>query len=306
MKTKMAFLVIACLIASVAGAKDAIDLFDRVEHHNVDNDGVNIHYVTIGEGAPVLFVHGFPDFWYAWRNQMVGLEDGYKCVAMDMRAYNKSGQPEGVDNYGMTFLLSDVEAVIEDLGVDDVTLVAHDWGGAIAWQFAIRFPDRVNKLIICNLTHPTGYQTVRENATAEQKANTDYIRRFQDPEATKMFNPKMLAGICASGEPAQIRDRFVKAFENSSIDGMLNYYRAVFGQLESGALAEELPNLKMPVLQFHGLKDTAVDKDGLRDTWNWVDQDYTLVTVPQSGHWVQREAADIVTTTMRGWLDSRE
>jgi len=62
----------------------------------------------------------------------------------------------------------------------------------------------------------------------------------------------------------------------------------------------------MPVLQFHGLKDTAVDKDGLRDTWNWIDTDYTLVTLPQSGHWVQREAADIVTTTMKWWLKARE
>jgi len=306
MKTKMTFLMMACLIASVAGAGDVDTLFDRVEHHNADNDGVNIHYVTLGEGDPVLFVHGFPDFWYAWRNQMAGLEDGYKCVAMDMRAYNKSGQPEGIDNYAMKFLLSDVEAVIKDLGVDNVTLVAHDWGGAIAWQFAIRFPDRVNKLIICNLTHPTGYDTVRRNATPEQKKNTEYIKQFQSPEATKMLNPAMLANICAGGEPDAIKDRFVKAFENSSIDGMLNYYRAAFGSITSGELAEDLPNLKMPVLQFHGLKDTAVDKDGLRDTWNWVDADYTLVSIPQSGHWVQREAADIVTTTMRGWLDARK
>ena len=306
MKTKITFLALACLMASVAGADDAADVFDRVEHHNVDNNGVNIHYVTLGEGAPVLFVHGFPDFWYSWKHQMNGLADGYKCVAMDLRAYNKSGKPEGVENYDMPLLLSDVEAVIKDLGVDDVTLVGHDWGGAISWQFAINFPDRVNKLIICNLTHPKGYQTVRENATPEQKANTEYIKRFQDPEATKMFNPTMLANISAGPESAEVKARFVKAFENSSIDGMLNYYRAVFGQLESGELAEETPNLKMPVLQFHGLKDTAVDKDGLRDTWNWIDEDYTLVSIPQSGHWVQREGAEIVTSTMRSWLDDRK
>ncbi len=121
-----------------------------------------------------------------------------------------------------------------------------------------------------------------------------------------MFYPHMIAGISAGPESAEVKARFVTAFENSSIDGMLNYYRAIFGQLESGALSEEVPNLKMPVLQFHGLLDTAVDKDGLRDTWNWVDADYTLVTVPSSNHWVQRDGAEIVTSTMRGWLDARK
>ena len=87
---------------------------------------------------------------------------------------------------------------------------------------------------------------------------------------------------------------------------MLDYYRAAFSSLnaEPGE-SPELPMLTMPVLQFHGLKDKAVDKDGLRDTWNWIDTDYTLVTIPSSDHWVQREAADMVSTTMLWWLKSR-
>ncbi len=303
MKTNLLVLAIACLAVGVASAED---VFDRVDHHFVDNNGVKIHYVTLGEGPPVLFVHGFPDFWYSWKDQIAGLSDGYKCIAMDTRAYNQSDKPEGVENYKIELLLSDVAAVIKDIGADNVTLVGHDWGGAISWQFAIQNPDLVNKLVICNLTHPKGYQTVRENATPEQKKNTEYIKRFQDPEAAKMFNPQMLANIAAGPEPAEVKAHFVKAFENSYVDGMLNYYRAIWPLLESGGLAQEVPNLKMPVLQFHGLKDTAVDKDGLRDTWNWVDADYTLVTVPSSGHWVQREAADIVTSTMRAWLDARK
>ena len=89
----------------------------------------------------------------------------------------------------------------------------------------------------------------------------------------------------------------------SYIDGMLNYYRASFGSLEGGA--EAVPPLDVPVLQFHGLQDTAVDKDGLRDTWNWINQDYTLVTMPNHGHWIQNEAADMVSTTMEWWLKAR-
>lgn len=295
-------LILTCF---VAGADDADDIFDKVDHHMVDNNGVNIHYTSIGEGPVVLFVHGFPDFWYTWRHQMNGLSDKFKCVAMDTRANNKSDKPEGVENYGMDFLLSDITAVVKDLGVEEITLVGHDWGGAIAWRYAIHNQDIVNKLVMCNLTHPKGYMTVRKNATPEQEANTKYIERFQDPDAAKAFTAKGLAQGIAGRFGEDVRARYEAAYEKSSFDGMLNYYRAAWSRLNADD-EEELPDLDMPVLQFHGLLDTAVDKDGLRDTWNWITEDYTLVTLPKTGHWVQGEAADMVTTTMRWWLLSRQ
>ena len=96
----------------------------------------------------------FPIFGIPGAKQMAALSDNYKTVAMDTRAYNKSGKPEGVEHYTMSHLMSDVEAVIKDLEVDSVTLVGHDWGGAISWRFAMHYPQLVNKLVICNLTHP--------------------------------------------------------------------------------------------------------------------------------------------------------
>ena len=281
-------------------------VFERVEHHETDNDGVALHYVTLGKGPVILFVHGFPDFWFTWRQQMAALSDEYKTVAMDMRAYNKSGKPEGVEHYTLPHLLADVEAVIKDLRVDSVTLVGHDWGGVISWQFAMRYPHRVNKLVICNLTHPRGYATVRRDATAEQKANTQYINDFQTPGFEERFTPETLARISLGDVSGVVWESYVDAFARSSIKGMLDYYRAAYPGLNSEAgWGADLPNLTMPVLQFHGLKDKAVDKDGLRDTWNWIDENYTLVTIPSSGHWVQRDAADIVSDTMRWWLKSR-
>lgn len=292
------------VLAAMPAWANGDDIFDQVEHHYTDNDGVKLHYVTKGEGPVVLFVHGFPDFWYSWRHQMAGLADDFKVVAMDTRAYNKSDQPKGVENYKLEILLSDVGAVIDALGVEDVTLVGHDWGGAIAWRYAMLNQDRVNKLVICNLTHPNGYMAVRQNATPEQEANMKYIENFQKPGAEKMFTPKMVAQMVAGKSGDVVKGRYETAFENSSFEGMLNYYRAVWPVL-TGDQPEEVPNLDMPVLQFHGLKDTAVDKDGLRDTWNWINADYTLVTIPEAGHWVQEEAHDVVTSTMKWWLKSR-
>jgi len=295
---------------SVGGAQlptsQAADVFDRVEHHQADNEGVSIHYVTLGEGPVVLFVHGFPDFWYTWREQMEALSRDFKTVAIDMRAYNKSDKPEGVEHYGMPHLLADVDAVIKDLGVDSITLVGHDWGGAISWQFAMFYPQRVNKLIICNLTHPNGYMTVRRNATAEQKENTKYITRFQTPGYEDRLTPEVLTEIAVGHVSGEVRDRYMNAFSRSSAKGMLDYYRAAFGSLDTDSdQSKEWPKLSMPVLQFHGLKDKAVDKDGLRDTWHWMNKDYTLVTLPSSDHWVQRDAAEMVSQTMLWWLKSR-
>lgn len=175
--TFIALCVLALCAAAAAG--QGKDIYDDVENHYADNDGVKIHYVTYGEGPVVLFVHGFPDFWYSWRHQMAGLGDAYKTVAMDLRGYNHSDQPDGVDPYRMPLLLADVTAVIDDLGAEDVTLVGHDWGGAISWPYANVNPKRVNTLIICDLTHPRGYANVIANATPEQRANTEYARGFR-------------------------------------------------------------------------------------------------------------------------------
>jgi pimeloyl-ACP methyl ester carboxylesterase len=288
------------------GTAAGTEVFDRVEHHQADNDGVSIHYVTHGEGPVILFVHGFPDFWYTWREQMAVLSKDFKTVSMDTRANNKSGKPDGVENYTMPHLMADIEAVINDLGVSSVTLVGHDWGGVISWQFAMHYPQLVNKLVICNLTHPNGYKTVRRNATTEQKANTNYITQFQTPGFEDQLTPEVFTGISAGDVSDEVRERYLNAFSQSSAKGMLDYYRAAYKDLsgEPGG-DEDLPQLSMPVLQFHGLKDKAVDKDGLRDTWNWIDADYTLVTLPDTDHWVQREAADMVSNTMLWWLKSR-
>lgn len=282
------------------------DVFDQVEHHETENSGVKLHYVTMGEGPVILFVHGFPDFWYTWREQMAALSGEFRTVAMDTRANNQSGQPDGVEHYAMPHLLADVESVIKDLGVETVTLVGHDWGGSISWQFAMGYPQYVNKLVICNLTHPRGYMSVRQNASDEQKANTQYITDFQTPGFEDRLTPEVLTGISAGDTDDNIRARYLDAFSKSSVKGMLDYYRAAFSGLNtSGNASQELPMLTMPVLQFHGLEDKAVDKDGLRDTWNWIEADYTLVTIPGCNHWVQREAADMVSETMRWWLKAR-
>ncbi len=283
-------------------------LIDRVEHHDVDNNGVNVHYVTLGEvvtGETLLFVHGFPNFWYVWHNQMEAFEDEYRIVAMDTRATNRSGKPEGVESYDMPLLLSDISAVIDDLGVDQVTLVAHDWGGIISWQFVMdaTYASRVQRLIMMNLTHPRGFSRTLANATPEQRRATEYARTFQRPGVGAGIQSGA-AGRAqrAYGDQGERVVQFVQeAYERSDIELRLNFYRANYPK-EPYVELTDWPQIDMPVLQFHGLNDSAVDQDGLSNTWDWIDGDYTLVTYPGIGHTVQIQAADRVIETMRWWL----
>ncbi|MFB3111215.1 MAG: alpha/beta fold hydrolase, partial [Gemmatimonadales bacterium] len=106
--------VISIMALSSACSSDRQDLYDRVEHHYADSDGVRIHYVTVGQGPLVVMIHGFPDYWYSWRHQMEALSKDHRVAAMDMRGYNRSDKPKGVESYGMAHLIDDLAAVVRD------------------------------------------------------------------------------------------------------------------------------------------------------------------------------------------------
>ncbi|MEX2016235.1 MAG: alpha/beta hydrolase, partial [Candidatus Hydrogenedentales bacterium] len=138
----------------------------------------------------------------------------------------------------------------------------------------------------------------------EQRANSEYARNFQKPDSHKMLSAQALAGFV--GKDEETRKRYIEAFENSSLNGMMSYYRENYPREPYEENAAQIPNAKMPVLQFHGLKDTALHHHGLNNTWEWLDADYTLVTIPQASHWAHHDAHEIVTDTMRWWLKARQ
>ncbi len=159
------------------------DIESKVTHGYADSNGVKIHYASLGQGPLIVMIHGFPDFWYTWRDQMEALSDKFQCVAIDQRGYNLSDKPKGVENYDMRLLVGDVIAVIQALGKEKAIIVGHDWGGAVAWQVALNAPQMTEKLIILNLPHPRGLSRELANNPAQQKASA-YARNFQTPEAT--------------------------------------------------------------------------------------------------------------------------
>ena len=267
----------------------------------VDSDGVRLHYVTAGKGPLVVLLHGFPDFSYTWRDQMPALAKHFQVVALDLRGYNKSDQPQGVENYAIDKLTGDVASVVKHFQQEKATIVGHDWGGAIAWAFAMNHPDKTERLVILNLPHPKGL--VRELANnPEQQKNSQYARTFQLPGAAAALRPELLALWVKDADDRKV---YVEALKRSSIEGMLNYYKANYPR-EPYKNDQEFPPVKCSVLMIHGLGDQYLLPGALNDTWKWVEKDFTLVTIPKAGHFVHRDAPELVTNTMLRWLTREE
>jgi pimeloyl-ACP methyl ester carboxylesterase len=291
------FLFILPLASTLAADTD---IEKRVEHGYADSGGVKIHYAALGDKKNPLMVmiHGFPDFWYSWRDQMAALSSDYYVVAIDQRGYNLSDKPKGVESYDMRLLVGDVIAVIKHLGREKAIIVGHDWGGAVSWTLATYQPQYVEKLIILNLPHLRGLNRELANNPQQQK-NSQYARNFQQPDEHKKWTPERLAFWVK--DPAA-KQKYVEAFGRSDIEAMLNYYKRNYPREPYTEDKSPVIKVKMPVLMIHGLDDTALLPGALNNTWEWLESDLTLVTIPKSGHFVQQDAPDMVTRSMKMWL----
>jgi pimeloyl-ACP methyl ester carboxylesterase len=206
----------------------------------------------------------------------------------------------------MPYLVADLLAVVDHFSRGKKAIVVgHDWGGAVAWSFAMQHPDRIERLVIFNLPHPRGL--MRELATnPKQQSNSQYAVEFQKPDAASKLTAEALAGWVSD---PNARKKYIEAFGRTSFDGMLNYYKANYPRVPDSTAEDAsqkptptMPNVKCPVLMFHGLKDEALLASGLNDTWDWVDSDLTIVTIPGAGHFVQQDASELVSRRMLAWL----
>ena len=300
MKTRFLYAFIAFGLLSLT--TNAADLHERVKHGFANSNGVKIHYATLGKGPLVVMIHGFPDYWYTWRHQMEALAEDHQVVTIDMRGYNKSDKPKGVKQYDMKFLIGDVLAVVRHFKQEKATIVGHDWGGAVAWGVAMTAPQVCDKLIILNLPHMRGLSRELANNPQQQK-NSAYARAFQLPGAHLALTAK---GLSRWVKDPKARAHYIEAFKRSDFEAMLNYYKQNYPRKPYKEDVSPVIKVKMPVLMFHGLDDNALLPGALNDTWQWLEKDLTLVTIPGAGHFVQQDAAAKVSRTMKMWLKLQE
>ncbi len=301
MKTLLTFAclsLVAPALAQPPATRAPLDA--RVTHGFADSQGVRIHYAALGDSRNplIVMIHGFPDFWFTWRNQMEALSKDYYAVAIDQRGYNLSDKPKGSEQYDMSLLVADVVAVIRQLGRERAIVVGHDWGGAVAWSLARTQPQVVDRLIILNLPHPRALG--RELATnPQQQKNSQYARNFQQDGAAQKLTAD---GLAAWVTDPDARKEYVEAFKRSDFEAMLNYYKRNYPREPYKLEDTPIEKVKAPVLMVHGLKDQDLLAGALNNSWEFVESDLTLVTIPNAGHFVQQDAADMVTRTMLMWL----
>ena len=151
------------------------------KHHYTPAGAVRLHYVEAGQGPLVVMLHGFPEAWFSYRYQLAALAAaGYRGVAADMRGDNLSDKPRGVRAYSIDLLAGDVARLIRACGEERAVVMGHDWGAAVAWAFAMRYPALLNKLVILNAPHPVVMQRGLRTLP-RQRLKSWYMLFFQLP-----------------------------------------------------------------------------------------------------------------------------
>ena len=287
------------------------------EHKYADVNNIRVHYVTVGKGKLIMFLHGFPEFWYEWKNQLAEFERNYQAVAPDMRGYNLSSKPVEVEQYRMKYLVEDIRALAEHLGHKKFILVAHDWGGGVAWPFAMRHPEYLEKLIIINAVHPATFIRELRDNTAQQKAS-QYILVYRTDEAEDILARNNYAilvdnllgdGIRQGYFTEEDKKAYIKAWSQpGALTGGLNYYRAAhLGSFtgESDVSLSVDPSLFMvnvPTLVIWGEKDKWLLTGNLEGLEKYV-PDLAIKRIPDGSHWVIHEKPGLVNTYIREFIE---
>jgi len=283
-------------------------------HKFMTVNGVKLHYVESGDSSKplLLFVHGWPQFWFSWRYQIEHFQKNYHVVAMDMRGYNDSDKPEGITNYFIKNMADDIKELVKGLGEEKFTLIAHDWGGVVAWTFAALYPEMLDNLIVCNIPHLIALLNQRKKGW-EQALKSWYIVFFQCPWFPELG---MMAEDMASfsrlfKDNPNNDDDIIEAYKFAFRDfktwnRTINYYRCTTMKIFENFLKENKEKFKIPVrtLQIFGTADTALSVAAAKDSIDWV-EDHKLELLEGVSHWVQEQEPEKVNSLIENFLQNK-
>ncbi|HJQ84630.1 MAG TPA: alpha/beta hydrolase [Candidatus Binatia bacterium] len=304
-----------------------------LEHRMVETNGIRLHCAVDGAGPLVVLLHGFPESWYSWRHQIAALAPSFRVVAPDLRGYNQSDKPAGVAAYALSELVADVRGLIEAFGEREAVIVGHDWGGGVAWTFAMEEPAMTRRLVIMNCPHPAIFQQ-QLRANGRQLARSWYMFFFQIPWLPErllgLFGARAIAGAMrrstvrqdafSTEDLEQFREA---ASQPGALRGALNYYRAAFRSPESQASwpewmrrfvhgdretpavrtrLEDWPKVTAPTLVVWAENDVALGKELTLGMEALVAAPLEIKYIPLCGHWVQQEQPTLVNDYLLDFL----
>ena len=265
-------------------------------------DDFKLHYVEAGDGPLVVLLHGFPEFWYGWRQQIEPLAAaGFRVVAPDMRGYNLSSRPNRVSSYATDRLVADVRGLIRERGAQSALLVGHDWGGTVAWATAMNHPEVVDRLAILNAAHPRRLTQGLKNP--RQLRKSWYFFYFQLPGLPERhvrarhwrFFRNFLRAAHPDAYTAQDIERYIEAWSQpGAATGMINYYRFSVRQSPKHAAAQIHPT-KVPTLVIWGQRDRFLGAELAEPDHDDVPNLERVERLPNASHWVHHDEPERVT-----------
>ena len=275
---------------------------DDFEQRMVDVGGVSLNVACRGAGeTTVVFLHGFPEFFYSWNGVMNELVNDYRLVAPDQRGYNLSDKPEEVSDYALPLLTQDIVSLLPMISDDPVILVAHDWGGPVGWSVAHTEGAHIAAFFATNGPHPMRFAELIANDPAQQEASA-YMNLFRDEAAETVLTPEYLADSMFDFLSPEDRAIYIEAWSQpGAITGGLNWYRAntpLDVDVVSGIMQDLLPEIPVPVSVFWGLDDTAVLSQNAEQLEPYA-PDLVVETFPGVDHWIEHRIPSEVARGVR-------
>ncbi|MFX0004457.1 MAG: alpha/beta fold hydrolase [Candidatus Hodarchaeota archaeon] len=278
-----------------------MDLLNNIQEKYIETNGIKLHTIIIGDGEPLILLHGFPEFWYCWSKVIPLLEDEFKLIIPDMRGYNLSDKPKGVDNYKVEILVEDIKGLSEGLGLRKFNLVGHDWGGTVAWIFAEKYPELLNKLIIINSPHHKIFAEKLRTDKEQQKASF-YFFEFYKPNGEKFIienNYEQLRKfVFTENFSDSDKEKYIEAWSQpGAIEGGVNYYRA------NRTFDEWSGIIEVPTLVIWGMKDLFLTPQLLDGLSNYV-KDIRIEINEESSHWITHDAPEFVASKIQEFIQT--
>ncbi|GAA2839516.1 alpha/beta fold hydrolase [Crossiella cryophila] len=266
-----------------------------IEHLTLANGPHRHTAIAAGpaDGELVLLLHGWPEFADCWTEHVRALAAaGYRAVAVDQRGYAPGARPPGITDYTVPLLVADALSFADTLGAARFHLIAHDWGGLVAWALASAHPERLRSLSVLATPHPVALREQQET-DPDQHSRLDYVRFFQlpDGQAEASLLAEDAARLRAAYEGKVDGDlvaRNVRRLsEPGALTATLNWYRAVDEKLTIPA-----GRIRTPTLYLWGSADRALGRGAALRTAEFVDAPYRLEILPGASHWLPEECAN--------------
>jgi epoxide hydrolase 4 len=283
-------------------------------HGEADVNGTRLHYVSAGTGPLIIFLHGFPQHWYQYRHQIAEFARDHHAVAPDLRGYNTSGKPEDVHDYTTCVMVEDIRQLTRHLGHDQLVLVGHDVGGAVAWSFALHHPDMLRALVILDAPHPALFDHALHHDADQQKASW-YMLTARRPDAAEIMSADDFARMRGVLDEPFIhpddRARYFRSWqEPGAFAAALRWFQAEGqgpaapdGTPAHGNVVHHICPLTVtvPTLVMYPNADKWILPVCHQGLDRYV-TDLTFVEVPDGTHWITDEHPELVNQTIRDYL----